>query len=61
MSEAVREMTYDEMIVNAIMNILALDVPMGVRRDLISHILSLSYAHEREMLKKWEVRNDLPI
>lgn len=59
MSEAVREMTYDEMIVNAIMNILALDVPMGVRRDLISHILSLSYRHEREVINALrEARNE---
>ena len=51
MGEAVREMTYDEQITNVIMHILALELPMGQRRDLISHILSLSYKHERDMME----------
>ena len=50
MSEAVREMTYDEMIQNIIMHILALDCCMGTKRDLISHVLSLSYRHERDLI-----------
>ena len=50
MSEAAREMTYDEMIVNVIIHILALDVCMGTRRDLISHVLSLSDKHERDVI-----------
>lgn len=50
MSEAAREMTYDEMITNIIMHILALDCLMGTKRDLISHVLSLSYKHERDMV-----------
>lgn len=49
MSEAMREMTYDEQIANFIMHILAIDTPFGVKRDLISHILSLSYRHERDI------------
>ena len=49
MSEAVREMTYEEQITNVIMHILALETPFGVKRDLISHILSLSYRHERDI------------
>ena len=62
MSEACREMTYDEMIANVIINILAMDVPMGVKRDMISHILALSYRYERDMIQtQREVRNDLPI
>ena len=50
MSDAVREMTYDEQITNLILHILALELPMGMRRDLISHVLSLSYKHERDMV-----------
>ena len=49
MSEAVREMTYEEQIANFIMHILAIDTPFGVKRDLISQILSLSYRHERDI------------
>lgn len=49
MSEAVREMTYEEQIANIILYILAIDTPFGVKRDLISHILSLSYRHERDI------------
>ena len=49
MSEAVREMTYEEQIANFIMHILAIDTPVGVKRDLISQILSLSYRHERDI------------
>ena len=49
MSEAVREMTYEEMIANAIMNILAIETPFGVKRELISHILALSYRYERDI------------
>lgn len=49
MSEAVREMTYEEQIANLIMHILAIDTPFGVKRDLISYALSLSYRHEREI------------
>ena len=49
MSDAVREMTYEEQIANFIMYILAIDTPFGVKRDLIGHILSLSYRHERDI------------
>jgi hypothetical protein len=49
MSEAVREMTYDEQIANSIMYILSIDTPFGVKRELIGQILSLSYRHEREI------------
>lgn len=49
MSEAVREMTYEEQIANFIIYILAIDTPFGVKRDLISQILSLSYRHERDI------------
>ena len=49
MSEAVREMTYEEMIANNIIHILAIETPFGVKRDLISRILSLSYRHERDV------------
>ncbi len=49
MSEALREMTYEEQIVNVIIHILAIEAPFGVKRDLISHILSLSYRHERDI------------
>ena len=48
-SEAMREMTYEEMIANIIMHILALDVPFGVKRDMIGHVLSLSYKYERDV------------
>ena len=50
MSEAIREMTYDEQITNAIIHILSLEQPMGVRRDLISHVLALSYKHDRDVI-----------
>lgn len=50
MSEAVREMTYDEQIVNVIVHILSLESPLGVRRDLISHVLALSYKHDRDVI-----------
>ena len=50
MSEAVREMTYDEQITNVIIHILALELPMGERRDLISHVLALSYKHDRDVI-----------
>ena len=50
MSEAVREMTYDEQIANVIIHILALELPMGARRDLISHVLALSYKHDRDVV-----------
>lgn len=49
MSEAVREMTYEEMTVNIISHILAIEMPFGMKRDLISHLLSLSYRHERDI------------
>lgn len=49
MSETAREMTYDEQIANVIINILAIETPFGVKRDLISHILSLSYRYERDV------------
>lgn len=49
MSEAVREMTYDEQIVNFIIYILAIETPFSVKRDLISHLLSLTYRHERDI------------
>lgn len=49
MSEAVREMTYEEQIANFIMYILAIDTSFKVKRDLIGHILSLSYCHERDI------------
>ena len=47
MSEALREMTYDEQVANFIINILAIETPFSVKRDLISHLLSLTYLHER--------------
>ena len=50
MSEAVREMTYDEQIANFIINILAIETPFHVKRDLISHLLSLTYRHERDII-----------
>ena len=56
MSETAREMTYDELIVNVIMNILALEVPMGVKRDMMGHVLGLSYTHEREMINALRAR-----
>lgn len=49
MSEAMREMTYEEQLANFIMYILAIDTPFGVKRDLISRILSLSYYYERDI------------
>ena len=49
MSEAVREMTYDELIANFIMYILAIETPFSVKRDLISRLLTLSYRHERDI------------
>lgn len=49
MSEAVREMTYDEQITDFIILILAIETPFSVKRDLISHLLSLTYRHERDI------------
>lgn len=49
MSEAVREMTYDEQIANFIIHILAIETPFSVKLDLISHLLSLTYRHERDI------------
>ena len=49
MGETLREMTYEEQIANVIIYILAIETPFGVKRDLISHILSLSYRHERDI------------
>ena len=49
MSEAVREMTYEEMTVNIILHILAIEMPFGMKRDLIGYLLSLSYRHERDI------------
>lgn len=49
MSDTVREMTYDEQITNFIIEILAIETPFGVKRDLIGHVLSLSYRHERDI------------
>ena len=49
MSEAAREMTYDEQIANFIMHILAIETPFGVKRDLISLLLSLTYRYERDI------------
>ena len=49
MSETLREMTYDEQIANFIMHILAIETPFGVKRDLISHLLSLTYRYERDI------------
>ncbi|MBO7205355.1 MAG: hypothetical protein J6V08_02940 [Candidatus Methanomethylophilaceae archaeon] len=44
-----RELTYDEMTVRFAITILALDVPMCVRRDLIANVLDLSYKHEQDL------------
>ena len=49
MGEALREMTYDEQIADFIMHILAIETPFSVKRDLISHLLSLTYRHERDI------------
>lgn len=49
MSEAVREMTYDEQISNFIMHILAIEAPFSVKRDLIGQLFSLTYRHERDI------------
>lgn len=49
MSEAAREMTYDEQITNFIVHILAIETPFSVKRDLISHLLSLTYRYERDI------------
>ena len=49
MTEAVREMTYDEQVADFIMNILAIETPFGVKRDLIMRLLSLTYRHERDI------------
>lgn len=50
MNEVCREMTYDEQIANFIMHILAIETPFSVKRDLISHLLSLTYRHERDII-----------
>lgn len=49
MTEAVREMTYDEQVADFIINILAIETPFGVKRDLIMRFLSLTYRHERDI------------
>ena len=49
MEEALREMTYDEMCANFIIQILAIEKPFSVKRDLIGHVLSLSDRHERDI------------
>lgn len=49
MSEAVREMTYDEQIANFIMHILAIEAPLSVKRDLIGQLFSLTYRYERDI------------
>lgn len=49
MGEVMREMPYEEQLANFIIYILAIDTPFGVKRDLISRILSLSYYHERDI------------
>lgn len=49
MSDTEREATYDELIANFIMHILAIETPFGVKRDLISHLLSLTYRYERDV------------
>ena len=49
MSEAVREMTYDEQIANFIMHILEIEAPLSVKRDLIGQLLSITYRHERDI------------
>ena len=49
MSDTLREMTYDEQIANFIISILAIETPFIVKRDLIGHLLSLTYRHERDI------------
>ena len=49
MSEVAKEMTRDEQIANFIMHILAIETPFGVKRDLISDLLSLTYGYERDI------------
>lgn len=49
MSEVAREMTYDEQIAKFIIQILAIETPFSVKRDLISDLLSLTYRHERDI------------
>jgi hypothetical protein len=49
MSLTAREMTYDEQIANLIMHILAIKTPFGVKRELISDLLGLTYRHERDI------------
>lgn len=41
--------TIDEQIANFIIHILAIETPFSVKRDLISHLLSLTYRHERDI------------
>ena len=50
MSDNVREATFEEYVTNIILHILALETPFGIKRDLISQILGLSYRHERELI-----------
>ena len=49
MSEALRELTYDEQIASFIIHILAIETPFSVKRDLIKHLLSLTYRYERDI------------
>lgn len=49
MSEAAREMTYDEQIANFVIYILAIETPFNVKRDLIGHLLSLTHRYERDI------------
>ena len=49
MNEDLREMTYEEQVANVIIQILAIGTSFGVKRDLIGHILSLSYRYERDI------------
>lgn len=48
-SETMREMTYEEMIVNIIIHILDFDVPFGVKRDMIGYVLGLSHKYESDV------------
>ena len=50
MSEACREATFEEQAQNMIINILALELPFNMKRDLVGQVFSLSYIHEQNMI-----------
>ena len=57
----VRQATFEEQAQNMSIHILTLELPFGMKRDLLGQLMSLTYIHEQDMFdasRKVEERRD---